>query len=94
MQPPLDLQILYTGNVQGVGFRYTAKQIAAGYEVVGWVQNLPDGRVEMRVGGEEGEVQAFLAAVAGGQLARHIKQVEKNTTAGTEKLPHGFEIRR
>ena len=89
-----DLRIFYTGNVQGVGFRYTAKQIAAGYEVVGWVKNLPDGRVAMRVGGEEGEVQAFLAAVAGGQLARHIKHVERSPATEAEDLPRGFEIRR
>ena len=38
------MQILYSGRVQGVGFRYQTKQLAAGYEVIGLVRNLPDGR--------------------------------------------------
>ena len=52
-------QIFYSGRVQGVGFRYTVKQIASGYEVIGWVRNLPDGRVELLAGGEAGELDAF-----------------------------------
>jgi acylphosphatase len=39
-------QVFYSGRVQGVGFRYTVKQIASGYEITGFVRNLPDGRVE------------------------------------------------
>ena len=40
-------QVIYSGRVQGVGFRFTTRQIASGYEVNGWVKNLPDGRVEL-----------------------------------------------
>ena len=36
----------YGGRVQGVGFRYTVKNIAMPYNVQGYVKNLPDGRVE------------------------------------------------
>ena len=53
-------RVFYEGYVQGVGFRWTTKRIAQGYEVCGWVRNLPDGRVEMQVSGEEEEVEAFL----------------------------------
>jgi acylphosphatase len=38
---------VYSGRVQGVGFRYTVKNIAIQYDVAGYVRNLPDGRVEM-----------------------------------------------
>ena len=41
-------QVYYTGRVQGVGFRYSTKRIASGYDVTGSVKNLPDGRVERR----------------------------------------------
>ena len=49
----ISLQVFYEGNVQGVGFRWTIRQIAKGFDVVGSVRNLPDGRVEMHVGGED-----------------------------------------
>ena len=41
------MEIFYSGRVQGVGFRYTAKTVAAGFEITGTVRNLPDGRVEL-----------------------------------------------
>lgn len=47
------LHILFTGRVQGVGFRFTAENIANELGVVGWVKNLRDGRVELLVESEE-----------------------------------------
>lgn len=43
--------VIFRGHVQGVGFRYTARQIAQQYHVAGFVRNLPDGTVEMFVQG-------------------------------------------
>lgn len=43
----VEMRIIYTGNVQGVGFRWTAKRVSCGFEVVGFVRNLPDGSVEL-----------------------------------------------
>lgn len=65
-------RVVYEGYVQGVGFRWTTKRIAQGYEVCGWVRNLPDGRVEMQVSGEEEEVEAFLTAIRESTLGGHI----------------------
>ena len=68
-------QVFYEGRVQGVGFRYSVKQLARGYEVAGWVRNLADGRVELQCSGERAEVDGFLAAIAESELKGHIKGV-------------------
>lgn len=67
------VQVTYSGRVQGVGFRYTARQIAHGFEVVGFVRNLPDGRVEMLVEGEEEELKKFLRAIGTSDLGAYIR---------------------
>ena len=53
-------RVFYEGRVQGVGFRYIVRSLATGYEVVGWVKNLIDGRVELEVQGDADEVDEFL----------------------------------
>jgi acylphosphatase len=65
-------RVLYEGYVQGVGFRWTTKRIAHGYDVSGWVRNLADGRVELQVSGEDDEVAAFLRAIRESTLGGHI----------------------
>jgi acylphosphatase len=70
-------QIIYSGRVQGVGFRYSTKQIASGYEVIGTVKNLPDGRVEMQVMSQDSdELTDFLAAIDESTLGSLIKERE------------------
>jgi acylphosphatase len=86
-------QIFYAGRVQGVGFRYSVKQLAEGYEVVGWVRYLPDGRVELQAGGTREELDDFLHSIAHGQLARYIKDVAVNEISPFPPGSHGFEIR-
>ena len=44
--------VIFSGRVQHVGFRYTAYYIARDLHLTGWVDNLPDGRVEMEVQGD------------------------------------------
>jgi acylphosphatase len=85
-------QVFYSGLVQGVGFRYSVKQIASGYEVVGWVRNLPDGRVELQAGGEEKEVDAFLAGIAESHLSGYIRQVDRHDL-DAPSTARGFQIR-
>ena len=84
-------QVFYEGRVQGVGFRYSCKSTARGFEVVGSVRNLDDGRVELQCGGESEEVAAFLEAIAESDLKAHIK---KQTVVPIPPLVgmRGFEI--
>jgi acylphosphatase len=51
---------LFTGHVQGVGFRATVDDLAQGFDVRGYVRNLPDRRVELVVEGDEAEIARFL----------------------------------
>ena len=72
----------YWGTVQGVGFRYTARSLAQGAEVTGFVGNLSDGRVELVAEGEEAEVDRFMAEVAEamrGYISRADVRVEPAT---------------
>jgi len=85
------MQIIYSGLVQGVGFRYTAKTVAAGFEVVGTVRNLPDGRVELIAEGGRGELEAFGDAIRGAGLAGFIRD-EHVDWADVKNEFHGFEI--
>lgn len=85
-------QVFYEGNVQGVGFRWSVKHIAKGFDVVGWVRNLSDGRVELRASGEPGELSAFLEAIAHSELRAHIKGQNENAFS-TGPDARGFEIR-
>ncbi|MCC6881312.1 MAG: acylphosphatase [Verrucomicrobiales bacterium] len=68
---------LFSGRVQGVGFRYSAKQLALGFDVTGWVSNLDDGRVEMQIMGEPLEVADFLQEMHDSPLGHHILEQEE-----------------
>jgi acylphosphatase len=84
--------VFYTGRVQGIGFRYTAREIACGYDATGYVCNLHDGRVELVAEGDEEEVAAFLEAICASQLGSHIRNVDVNWREATEEFD-GFDIR-
>ncbi len=84
--------VLYSGRVQGVGFRYSAREVACGYEVTGFVRNLPDGRVELVAEGDEEEAQGFLEAIRQSQLGNYIRGEDVNWTAATGEF-NRFEVR-
>lgn len=86
------MQVLYEGRVQGVGFRYTARRLAAGFDVAGYVCNQPDGRVELVASGDETEVDGFLAAIRESELAGHIESETANEIISPAGLK-GFIIR-
>jgi len=49
-------QIVFTGHVQGVGFRFTAHRMANRHQLAGFVRNLRDGSVEMVAQGSAGDI--------------------------------------
>jgi acylphosphatase len=67
-------EVYFEGEVQGVGFRYTAQRVAAKFAVTGYVRNLPDGRVLLVAEGHPSEVDRFLAAV-GNFVRRYVESV-------------------
>ena len=87
------MRIFYTGSVQGVGFRYTVKSTAAGFEVTGTVRNLPDGRVELVAEGAKGELDAFRQSIRESGLDHFIRD-EDVSWADAAGSFRGFEIER
>ncbi len=84
-------QIFYEGKVQGVGFRFSIKQIAAGYDVTGYVKNLADGRVELVIAGDKSELDAFLEAIRTSSLGSHISS-ETRAEMDSKQTFRGFVI--
>ena len=85
------MQVLYSGHVQGVGFRYTVKSVASGFEATGMVRNLPDGRVELIAEGAPDELDAFRKAIREAGLEGCIRHEEVRWSEAKSQF-RGFEI--
>jgi acylphosphatase len=85
------IRVIYSGRVQGVGFRATTCGIAPRFSVVGYVRNQPDGTVELVARGELAEVAEFLAAVQQ-RLASQIQNASQELIAMEEDF-ETFTIR-
>ena len=81
----------YSGRVQGVGFRYIVKSLVPGYEVLGTIKNLSDGRVEMVAEGQQLELKEFLQAIRDSGLRSNI-QDENVVWVDAEDKFIGFKI--
>jgi acylphosphatase len=67
------ISVVYSGVVQGVGFRFTAQRAARDNNLTGWVKNLPDGRVEVTAEGDETNLKAFINDIKKGFLKNYIE---------------------
>jgi acylphosphatase len=85
-------RVLYSGRVQGVGFRFTARQIAQGFDVTGYVRNLPDGRVELVAEGAPAELDRFLGEIAAA-MHGNIRDTEVEVHRATGKYAD-FQVAR
>ncbi len=81
----------FFGRVQGVGFRYRARQAADSLGVTGWVTNLYDGSVEMEAQGKEEELDRLVQMIQGSPYI----DVTDLTVKDTREIPEerSFRIR-
>lgn len=83
-------ELVFSGMVQGIGFRWTAKRIADSLGVSGWVRNNPDGSVSAAVEGADGDLDSFVERLDAA-LGRYITAVRsKDVKPG--KNSRGFDI--
>ncbi|MBN1794694.1 MAG: acylphosphatase [Candidatus Omnitrophica bacterium] len=86
------LHVYYSGRVQGVGFRFTAEAIAVKLGLVGWVKNIPDGRVEVLCEGREEDLLTFLDHIRHSAVGRYIKREDIEWIDSTQQYSD-FNIR-
>lgn len=89
--PHSRLHLYIHGRVQGVNFRYYARQRAQSLGLAGWVRNCPDGTVEAVVEGREDAVEQFLSWAHEGPSAARVERVDvdREEPAGSER---GFRV--
>jgi acylphosphatase len=85
--------VLYSGQVQGVGFRYTVCELARGFDVCGTVRNLADGRVELIAEGLSEELTVFMQAIRDSGLGPLIRD-EATDWSGPGAAMRGFQVLR
>jgi acylphosphatase len=82
-----------TGRVQGVGFRWWARDLATRFGLRGWVRNDRDGSVRLEAEGEGTVLDRFEAALRAGPPAARVGDIQRDEP-GSESLPAGFHITR
>lgn len=65
--------VIFRGQVQGVGFRFTVHHIAGGYRLTGFVRNLPDGTVEVLAQGTPDDIDSCISQIQD-SFAGYIRQ--------------------
>ncbi len=81
------------GLVQGVGFRFFTQRAAAKHQVVGYVKNLEDGRVEAYAEGFEEDIKAFYEDLLTGPVYARVEEIEEIVLEPTDLYPT-FRIER
>jgi len=81
----------FKGNVQGVGFRYTACRTADRYDVGGYVRNEPDGSVECVVEGQADEIREFVNDLTD-RMSRYIRETQQQTAPYAGRYA-GFNVK-
>ena len=82
-ESPIRTHLYISGRVQGVNFRYYTMREAQSLGLVGWVRNLPDGRVEVLVEGEKKDVRTLVDWCRQGPPSAHVIRLEENREEST-----------
>lgn len=75
-QRPLRLTAIVSGRVQGVGFRAFTRRHAVDMGIAGYVENLPDGRVEVVAEGAKGDLELLLVRLKNGPTHADVSDIE------------------
>ena len=86
------LHVYWSGQVHGVGFRYTAESVALDLGLTGWVRNTPEGRVEAICEGAEAPLKSFLQQIKAGPMRKYIDAVSTDWEKATGEYDD-FQIR-
>jgi acylphosphatase len=81
----LQFQIVVSGKVQGVGYRYFAQMKAVQFGITGWVKNRSDGAVEMVTTGTKENLDLFIEEIRRGNPFSTVDQIEINEISTGEK---------
>jgi acylphosphatase len=81
----------FSGDVQGVGFRYTTQHLAAPFKVTGYVRNLSDGRVELLIEGPDDQLDGLIQAIQQ-RMNEYIRKTAVQVSPATGEFK-GFAIR-
>ena len=87
------VHVIVSGEVQGVGYRYTMQSVAERAGATGWVRNLRDGTVEAEIQGSDAEVQVVIDWAHRGPRGGRVDDV-RVTTSTPDASAAAFEVRR
>jgi len=84
-------RLIYSGTVQGVGFRFTAEEVAGSLGLKGWVSNCPDGTVEVIAEGEKSDIDIFINKMKKA-MGRYIRRSRASWSEATGEFD-SFDIK-
>jgi acylphosphatase len=84
---------LIGGRVQGVGFRFFSQRTASRLGLLGWVRNLPDGRVELEAQGDPNSLTSFESALRQGPRGAQVAHFEHTEILDEPEAGTAFMIR-
>ena len=87
------MSAVFSGRVQGVGFRFTVSELASAFSVTGFIRNQWNGTVELIAEGAFSELIDFLHAIRASRLERFIMNEQIEWYPATGEFSHfGIEL--
>jgi len=92
MEPRVERRIIVRGQVQGVGYRWFARETAGTLGVAGWARNMPDGSVLLEVAASASTLDRFEAELRVGRRSARVTEVIVVKRTDDAPLPDPFVI--